>query len=288
MKHLQDWFSGSQGLDLYYQSWQPETSAKADVVMLHGLGSHSGWFMNLIEPLVAAGYGIHAFDLRGHGLSPGPRGHVDRWSDYRNDLHTYLQLIRTQPPERPCFALGHSLGGMILLEYALHYPDALSGLIALAPALGSVGVSPFKLLLGQILSWAWPTFTLDTGLDHKAASRDRAVILAYETDPLRHTQGTARLATEFLKTRRWVRDRLSDLRVPTLFLHGSSDPVVLPEGGRMAFDRIQIPDKEYREYPQGYHDLHNDICAPTVVRDILYWLERHVQSKPRFCPIPMS
>lgn len=288
MRYLDGRFAATHGLELYYQSWLPQCPLKAVVGMVHGLGSHSGWFVNLVKPLVAHGYGVYSFDLRGHGQSPGQRGHINTWTEFREDFHSFWQMLQNQHPEIPCFALGHSLGGIIVLEYSLRYPKTLPGIITLAPAIGPVGVSPMKLAVGKLLSWSWPRFTLDTGLDQNGGSRDRAIITAYESDRLRHTKGTARLATEFLKTRQWVQTKLPDLTAPILILHGSHDSVTLPESGRLAFERLQMLDKEYREYPQAYHDLHNDICAPRVFQDILHWLERHTNVDLRFCPLQGS
>jgi alpha-beta hydrolase superfamily lysophospholipase len=283
MRHTQDWLISRHGLDLYYQSWQPSGDAKAMVAMVHGLGSHSGWFMTLVHPLVDSGYGVYAFDLRGHGRSAGQRGHIDSWAQYRDDFQLFQQLMQSQQPTLPCFGLGHSLGGIIVLDYALRHPETLSGLIAIAPAVGEVSVSAVKLSLGRLLSWSWPHFSLDTGLKRQGGSRDLAILNAYAHDPLRHTRGTARLATEFLKTRQWISDRLPQLTVPILMLHGSDDPIVSLDSGRHVFDQIQAVDKEYREYPHGYHDLHNDSCASLVVRDILYWLDRQTLRDRRFC-----
>lgn len=283
MHHIQGWFSGSQGLELYYQRWQPQGDPKGSVALVHGLGSHSAWFVNLISPLVESGYCVYAYDLRGHGRSPGQQGHIDHWAQYRDDFHHFYQLIRAHQPTLPCFVLGHSLGGIIVLDYALHYPGALSGVIIIAPAIGNVGVPTLKLALGRLLSWICPRFSLDTGLDRQGGSRDPAIVKAYELDPLRHTRGTARLATEFLRTRQWLSDRLCQLTMPMLVLQGGGDPVVSPDSVRQMFDHIQTTDKEYHEYPDAYHDLHNDRCAAIVVQDILDWLERHTQTDSRFC-----
>lgn len=288
MEHYQGRFRGSQNLELYYQSWQPTVAAKATIALVHGLGSHSGWWMNLVQPLVAQGYWVYTFDLRGHGQSPGPRGHVSHWHEYRDDFHQFCQLMQAQHPKLPSFALGHSLGGVIVLDYALRCTETLAGVIAIAPALGAVGVSPVKLWLGKLLSQYWPQFTLETGLSPVGGSRNADIVAAYANDPLRHTRGSARLATEFLLTRQWVQHHLSELTAPILILQGSDDPVVLLESSRRAFEQIQNQDKEYREYPGAYHDLHNDFCELTVVQDILSWLERHLSSTERFCQFEMS
>ncbi|MEO0534308.1 MAG: lysophospholipase [Cyanobacteria bacterium P01_A01_bin.123] len=277
MQHIESWLSGIDGLDLYYQSWFPDQHVKAIIGIVHGLGSHSGWFMRVVAPLVEQGYGVYALDLRGHGQSPGQRGFISHWEDFRGDLHQFWQLMMTQNPNLPYFALGHSLGAVIILDYALHYPEALSGIITLAPAIGSVGVSPLKLAIGQLLSWIWPQFTLNTGLAKDGGSHDPTLISAYDNDPLRHSQGTARLAAEFLKTKQWIQSHLPDLTTPILILHGSRDPVALNESGRTAFEKLPCLDKSYREYLGAYHDLHNDTCALAVSQDILFWLEQHIQ-----------
>ena len=264
MQHSEGWLSGIDELDLYYQSWLPREPVKAVVGMVHGLGSHSSWFTNLAKPLVMQRYGVYALDLRGHGQSPGQRGHINRWTEFRGDFHQFWQLIVAHNPGLPCVALGHSLGAVIVLDYALHYPEALLGIIVLAPDVGVVGVSPLKLAIGQILSKTWPQFTLDTGLAEKTAANDPTLVFAYANDPLWHTQGTARLATEFLKTRQWIQSHLSELTTPILILQGSLAPVSVPESGRAAFKKSFSIDKVYREYPGAYHDLHNDTCAPLV------------------------
>lgn len=279
------WLSSSDGVNVYYQCWLPQSSVTAVVAMVHGLGSHSGWFRELAYPLVAHGYGVYALDLRGHGQSSGRRGYIQHWSDFRNDFHQFWQLVLARHPGLPGFALGHSLGAVVTLDYALHYPQGLPGVIAIAPAIGAVGVPPIKLAIAQLLSWIWPQFTLDTGLTAKARYNDPALAVAYDADPLRHTKGTARLATEFLKTRRWLQAHWSELTSPMLLLHGTCDPVTAPSSGRLAFAALPGADKEYREYPGAYHDLHNDLFAQAVACDIVHWLERHTAPGERFCQL---
>lgn len=279
MQHTEGWLAGTNGLELYYQRWLSDCPTQAVIAMVHGLGSHSGWFMTLAQTLVTYGYGIYAIDLRGHGQSPGPRGHINDWAEFRSDLQQFWQLIQAQNPGLSCFALGHSLGAMVTLDYALHYPETLTGIITLAPAIGMVGVPPWKLAIGQILSQVWPRFTLDNGLANKLGAQDPVLMLAYSQDPLRHSKGTARLATEFLKTRHWVQLHLPQLTIPILVLQGSCDQVTSPGSSRMAFTQLPDLDKTYREYPGAHHDLHNDTCAMTVSQDILHWLANHISLK---------
>ncbi|MDF5720271.1 MAG: lysophospholipase [Rhizonema sp. PD37] len=276
MKHCEGSLKGVGGLNLYYQSWHPLGNPSAVVLIIHGLGSHSGLFSNVIEHLVKTGYAVYGLDLRGHGRSQGQRGHIRTWSEFREDLKVFLKLIEVQQPGCPRFLLGHSLGGAIVLDYVLRFPTAVQGVITMAPPLGRVGISPVKLTLGRTLSQVMPRFALNTGFAGAKASRDQNV-LAIAQDRLMHSRGSARLATEFLGAIAWIQSHANDLLVPILILHGGADQVALPEGSRVFFQKIDFPDKEHHEYPHSRHALHRDLDCQEMLADLEDWLERHVK-----------
>lgn len=276
-QHREGIFPGVGGLELYYQNWYPQRSLQAILVIVHGLGGHSGMFEKVVRDLTLRGYTIYGFDLRGHGKSPGQRGHLNSWDEFRGDLKRFLQLIERQAPQIPRFLLGHSLGAAIALDYALRFPEALQGVIVAALPLGKVGVPRIRIAIGQIFSRVWPSFALDTGIDPAAGSRDSTVIAAYAQDPLRHTKGTARLATEFLKTAASLQTHAAELRLPLLMLHGGADRVCLPEVSRLFFEQVIFPDKEWHEYAGCYHDIHDDISYPEMLADLEHWLVRHLE-----------
>jgi alpha-beta hydrolase superfamily lysophospholipase len=70
MKYNEGTFKGAGGLDLYYQSWQPEGAARAALALVHGLGEHGGRYMNIVNHLVPKGYAIYALDHRGMAGHP--------------------------------------------------------------------------------------------------------------------------------------------------------------------------------------------------------------------------
>lgn len=276
MHHIEGTFKGLNGLTLYYQSWHSDDPVQAVIVMVHGLGGHSSLFESAVNYLVPRGYEVFTFDLRGHGRSPGQRGFINAWSEFREDLRLFFEHIAQIRVECPCprFLWGHSLGGTIALDYALHYPDRLNGLILTAPALERVGVSPIKIALGRMMSGVFPRFSLKLGLRKDLCSRDRDVCMAFLADPLRHEYGSARLATEFFATVEWISTHISELQVPLLLLHCSSDEVTFSDASRNFFQRIEFPDKEHYEYAECYHDLFMDVEVQAL-SDLQGWLERH-------------
>ncbi|MCA9921711.1 MAG: lysophospholipase [Anaerolineales bacterium] len=276
MKHEEGTFTGVGDLSLFYQSWHPETAVRAVLVIVHGLGEHSGRYFNVINHLVPKGYTIYAFDHRGHGRSPGPRGFINAYIEFRGDVDNFLQLVREREPERPLFLMGHSMGGGIVINYVLHAPEGLAGVIASAPAIGKLNVPPFLAFLSRMMSGIWPRLTLETGLDATAISRDETAVQAYIDDPLVHGKGTPRLAVEMTDNALWSSANAATWEPPLLMLHGDADRLVNVEGTRDFFTRVQQPDKKMIIYEGGYHESHNDIHYQQVVADIEAWLEAHL------------
>ncbi len=278
MKHTEGTFKGFEDCNLYFQSWHPERASEAIVVLIHGLGGHSGILGNVVEYLVPQGYEVYAMDLRGHGRSQGQRGHINAWQEFREDLRAFLQQIRQHQAHCPLILWGHSLGGTIVLDYALRFPEQLQGLIVSAPALSQISVPTPKLLVGQLLSKVLPHFSLTAGLAKRLATRNQVALAAYLQDPLRHEWGTARLVTEFFRTVDWINYHAAELRVPLLIMHGTADRVTSPEGSRAFFERVLLPDKEHHEYSGAYHDLYDDLDRMTMFNDVEVWLDRHLES----------
>ena len=287
MNHTQSFFEGFDGLPLFYQRWFPDPlPVQGILIVVHGLGGHSDLFKHGVRCLLPQGYGVYALDLRGHGRSPGQRGYIRHWQEFREDLRAFLQFIHSRETVEHYFLWGHSMGGTISLDYALHYPDSLQGLILCAPALGHIGVPAWKLAAGQILSRVWPNFKLKVGIDPSLSSRDAAVLADYATDTLRHEYGTARLSVEFFKTVGWINQNLDQLKVPLLLLHGGADGITSPQSSQSLFQRLQSVDKTYRDYPNSYHDLYADLNYIEVISDIATWMAQHGRrSQPLSLPL---
>lgn len=271
-------FAGAGGLPLYYQAWtRPDhPTRKAVLINLHGLGDHSGLYPTIASHFPARGVALYAYDMRGNGRSPGQRAYLGGWHEYRDDLRAFVDRVRTWERDLPIFLLGNSLGGLVVLEYALRHPGELAGVIAAAPPLGRLGVPPLLMTLGRVMSRIFPRFSLEVGMDLSGLARDPKVIETVVTDPLFHRRGTARLSTEVTAAISRVHAGAPDLAVPLLILHGSADRMVPVDGSREFFSKVRYPDREFREYPDAYHGLFADIGHQTVLADLARWIEDRV------------
>ena len=276
MEHREGTFQGAGGIELYYQSWRAEKETRAVLAIIHGFGEHSGRYTNVVNYLTPLGNAVHGFDLRGHGRSPGQRGHINSWDEYREDVRTFLQMTSRREPNQPVFMLGHSMGALIVLDYVLRDSAGIRGAIISGAPLEPVGVAkPLLVMLARVLSRVWPRFSLPLGLDTKGISRDPDVVKAYEADPLVHGKTTVRWGTEILQTIEWVKAHAAEVNIPILLIQGGSDPLNSPNGTRSFFDKITFPDKEMEIYPGSYHEAHNDLDYVQVMKDMAQWLERH-------------
>jgi alpha-beta hydrolase superfamily lysophospholipase len=269
---LERWFTGAGGLSLFHRTWRAAGPTKAILISLHGLGDHSGLYPTLVEHFTARGFALYAPDVRGNGRSAGQRGYVERWEEYREDLRRFIDLVREEEPGRPIFLLGNSLGGLIVLDYVLHRPEGIRGVIAASPPLGRLGVPAPLLALGRVLSRVWPRFAVRTGMDLSGLARDPVVVETVLADPLFHRVGTARLSTEVAAAIARVQAAAPRFPLPLLVLHGSADRMVPPDGSRAFVARVGHPDRELREYAGAFHVLFADLDRERVLTDVERWI----------------
>jgi alpha-beta hydrolase superfamily lysophospholipase len=281
MNHQSGTFLGHRDFPLFRQSWSPDSDSKAVIAITHGIGEHSGRYMNIVDQLVPHGIAVHSYDLRGHGQSSGKRGHINRWEEYREDLRIFLSFIKNREKGLPIFLLGHSLGAMTAIDYLAHHrEETMNGAIISAVPIEPVGAAkPLLVLLSRMLTKVLPGLTVTLGLDTTAVSRDPAVIKSIGEDKLCHNNVSVRWGTESLDKVVWIQKHASEMTLPVFIIHGEADRISAPGGSRKLYETIGSSDKELHIYPGGYHELHNDIIHEQVIGDIELWVKNHFQNR---------
>jgi acylglycerol lipase len=268
-------FSGVGGLKIHTRSWRPsEGMPRAVVVLSHGFNSHSGQYQWAAEQLVAAGMVVHALDHRGRGRSEGERFYVERFSDYIDDLTTFIRQVKAREPGLPVFLLGHSAGGVIACAYAVKHPSELRGLICESFAF-QVPAPDLALAALKGLSRLVPHFQV-LKLRNEDFSRDPAVVAALDADPLiaDETQPTQTVA-EMVRATEQLRLDMPSIKLPLLILHGTLDKATRPSGSQFFYDNAGSPDKTLKLYEGHFHDLLGDLGRDEVMADIRGWIEAH-------------
>lgn len=278
-------FKTHDTLELFARRWLPEGEPRAVVALVHGIGEHCDRYTFVVDALVAGGYAVWGMDHRGHGRSPGPRGHIDAWSDYRQDVVHYLNTIRQRHPAAPIFLYGHSMGALIALDYLIHTteertaeppPAALAGAIISGAPVALADPPKLLVAMAKALSGVWPRLALSPGLSVEQSSRVPEVIEADRVDTLTHDKATARWGTEFLKTIAAVRAHRGTYPLPLLIVHGGEDPICDPSGTIAWAEGVDCPDKTVNLYDHSLHEIHNDQEHAALTADVAAWLDAHL------------
>lgn len=255
----------------FARCWRPDGEVAGAVGIVHGLGEHSGRYAHVARTFASANYMVIAYDQQGHGQSSGQKGHVRSYSDLLHDVGELVDSLAERAPNVPRFLLGQSLGGNLVLNFALRHTPSIDGIIALSPLLLPTRRPPtWKLTVGHTLNVVWPTFAFAIGIDPTHLSRDPTAIACVSQDPMIQDRVSARLAVQMFAAGRWALARASTLRTRTLLMHGTADPVTSCEAsGEFAKRAGQYC--TFREWPELLHELHWEREREEVLAAILGW-----------------
>ncbi len=263
--------------NIFYQSWT-KPNAKRVLILQHGFGEHSDRYGNILEKLKDDDFNIYALDSRGHGRSDGKRGHVDQFQYYIDDLTELIYIAREEQKVNKVSLLGHSLGGVISLQYALEgfNQDNLDGLILSSP--GIMIKMDFekevKKFIGGFFTALFPDTTIDANLDLNYLSHDKSVIEAYKKDKLTHGKISFQMATNLFNLSKALYEKANHIHVPILIIHGEEDGIADVNGSRDLFRHLTVEKKFIKTYSGLYHELMNELPKDRdlVLNDVVDFL----------------
>lgn len=269
-------FQTFDGLTLYGREWRPLDRVEAVVGLIHGLGEHCGRYAHLAERFGKEEIALIAFDLRGHGRSAGKRGDAPSFEAYMDDLRAFHHQIEERFADTPCFLYGHSMGGLLLLNYLIRQQPRIIGAVSSAAGLHTpLTQQKLKMALVQTLSRWLPQLALPSGLDANAISRDVTVVQRYQTDPLVHSWVTLRMAQATIPAIEFVFQHAEEIRVPLLILHGTADRLTFPSGSEELAGKV--PRGKLVLFQGLAHELHNEPEKEEVFRTVLHWMSDLIQ-----------
>ncbi|MGZ4624323.1 MAG: alpha/beta fold hydrolase [Blastococcus sp.] len=293
--HLLQTVDGSR---VRYRRWLPDGDLRATIQLVHGASEHSGRYGRLAAALTAAGFGVWAMDLRGHGRTAESTG-IGRFGGglgvdtVLDDVQALHLVIDDEHPGVPRVLLGHSMGSIIALASAERDGRGLAGLVLSGP----VGVAPQLADMVTALEEAIAAGAGDNALDALGAfnqpfepartafdwlSRDAAEVDAYVADPLCGDQiplTVAYAAGVFgLSVGAATADAVARLPegLPVLLLSGERDPVGGEEAAQVnalaALLRGRGLPVEQHVYPDARHEVFNETNRDEVTADLIAWL----------------
>jgi alpha-beta hydrolase superfamily lysophospholipase len=269
----QPWDFG-RGLRGY--AW-PAPDPHANLLLTHGFAEYAERYVErhygLIPRLNALGFDVYAFDIRGHGRSAGARGVADIGRTVEDHRAARRALA---PNGKPIFLFGHSLGGLITAASVAGEPANVAGVVLSAPALLIEAPAHLRLIAGVFATLA-PGLRLTPAGEASAISRIDAEVETYKNDPMisglsipAKVGATAIAAAEKAWTQygRWT--------APVLVVHGEKDALTDPNGSKRFIEAVGAEDKKLELYPEGRHELLNDLDRDAAWNVISSWLSERM------------
>lgn len=257
--------------------WRAQ-NAHASLLLQHGYAEYAGRYVErysrLIPHLVGAGFDVHAFDMRGHGDSPGARGATD----IEQAVQDHLAARRMLEGSKPTFLFGHSLGGLVTAASVARDQRKVAGVVLSAPAL-LLTAPPALRLIARGLAWVAPTLGVVQPQAATGISRDPREVRLFEHDPkIYRGKMPARLGASALKVANDSWPRYRYWTVPTLTFHGTDDTYTDPKGSALFHSLIRSTVKELVSIEDGRHEILNDFGRDVVLKTVSSWLLKLISS----------
>lgn len=255
------------GVKQFRRRWIPDGSPRASLLLVHGIGEHSGRYDHVGVAFADAGIDVVAFDQRGFGRTGGRRAYVASFDEFLDDVEPLLAERREL--DVPVILMGHSLGGLVVTAYLTGERPQPDLAVLSSPALAAT-LPGWQRTLAPVLGTVIPRLRVPADFDGRVLSRDEAVQVAYETDPLRVPASTARLGRELLAAMKEVGESLERLRVPTYVFHGSADRLVPPSASEPLAELANVT---RRVWDGLRHECLNEPEKDRVIAEILAWID---------------
>jgi len=248
----------------------PAAATRGSIVLMHGLGEHSGRYRHLANLLNELGLSVRCYDHRGHGRSQGARGDVVNGDPMLQDGQIVIDDFAARQARAP-YLFGHSMGGLFAARFALSRLAPLRGLILSSPAL-AVPLSPLQRKLLAFMHAVAPRLGVPNGLQATFLSHDPAVVAAYRADPLVHGKISARLLRSMLASIAYCEANAATLAIPTLMLVAGDDRLVDADGSRRFFAQLPPGRAKMNIYDGLYHEIFNETGSTAPMDDLRAWL----------------
>lgn len=262
------YFDGSTGR-VYFRAWRAAVPRSAAVIFLHGFGEHSGLYHRLGDALTAQGIDLWALDEIGHGLTDGDRAVIQSIDDLVYNARLLTALADAAGPGEPLLLAGHSLGAAAAAVTVSRDPSAYRGLIVSGAPLSPLDwVNELAEAAGEL------------SLDPADLSADPFYLDEIENDPLAFTSAAGARSLLRILPSAWdeLRRDFGGTTLPTLFVHGSCDPIVPVAVARDWAARL--PSGHLAEFAGARHDVLNE----TVHREVAAVITDFVRSAAH--PVP--
>lgn len=262
----------SDGMKLQAYIWEPEAkeTVNALVVFIHGIGEYAGRFDDFARYFSSQGIAVYSMDLRGHGQSPGKRGHTAPRTLIHGDMDELCKKALVDYPGKPLFIYGHSMGGNIVLSHRISGNIRPRAYIVTSPwIILYKKVSEIQVFVLRLLSKISPEACISSAINPSDLTSDETQIIPH--DPMAHDRISIRTAIDSYEYGKAAIHTAHEDHGELLLLHGASDHICSVEGSRQFMSHAHLL-CVYKEWEECRHELHHERRREEVREFIKDWI----------------
>jgi len=253
-------FTTHDGVELFYRHWpavtQVSDAPRQAIVLFHRGHEHSGRIAHLVDELDLPGFDFFAWDARGHGQSPGPRGDSPSFATSVRDVQTFVDHLSAtfEIPEENMAVIAQSVGAVIAATWAHDYAPKIRSLVLASPAFKVKLYVPFARSGLALLRKFKGNFFVNSYVKARFLSHDPQRIASYDSDPLITKAISVNVLLGLYEAADRVVADAQAIQIPTQLLISGSDFVVHRGPQDQFFDRLGSVRKEKHILPGFFHD----------------------------------
>ncbi|MNO22312.1 putative lysophospholipase [compost metagenome] len=293
---------------VFVYHWFPDEDSvplRGIVQIAHGMTETAKRYERFAEALTRSGFLVYANDHRGHGKTAGNAEELgwpgdDGLNGMVRDVIALGYIIREKYPDLPLFLMGHSMGSFLTQKVMYTKPDQYYGFILsgtngprpmlfVGERIASIqmklqGKEHRSLLLNALSFGNFNKKFIPVETPFDWLSRDHDEVEKYVKDPHCGFLCSAGFFQQFFRLLQEIHrpDRMKDIpkNKPVYVFSGECDPVGFNGDGirklAIIYDRLGFHDVEVKLYPDGRHEMLNEINRDEVTLDTIHWLQRHL------------
>ncbi|TLD72438.1 alpha/beta fold hydrolase [Phragmitibacter flavus] len=260
-------FTAEDGETLQYKSWLPHSGFKQSMVLLHRGHEHADRWDEVVPGLALEETAIFAWEARGHGQSPGKRGHANGFMAYVRDLESFmLHLQTTYGVERERVALiAHSVGAVVAATWVHDYAPPLAALVLATPAFEVNLMVPGALTGIRLMQKVKPDSVIKSYVRGHWLTRDLEQQKIYDADTSISKDISARVLVDLFDTAKRVVDDAAVMETPMMLLSAGDDQVVLNSALSRFLFNYGGDCTKHVHLPGARHAIFHDVCRNEVV-----------------------
>ncbi|MGO9484566.1 MAG: bifunctional alpha/beta hydrolase/class I SAM-dependent methyltransferase [Rhodomicrobium sp.] len=275
-------FVTHDGIDLFYRYWPATAPRRGCVAMFHRGHEHSGGMAHLATELNLPDFDFFAWDMRGHGRSPGERGDSPSFGTSVRDVQTFIDHIGATYGIAPedMAVLAQSVGAVLVAAWAHDYAPRIRAMVLASPAFSVKLHIPFAWPALRLLKAARGNFFVNSYVKSQHLTHDPERQAWYDTDPLIARAISVNMLLALADAGKRVVADAQAIAVPVQLLVSGSDWVVHQRPQYQFFERLSSPVKEMHIFDGFYHDTLGELDRAKALDKVRSFIERTFAKDP--------